>query len=97
MDMASCCIKQNEDVMAKEMAAKTVLLNVARGTYYTLNKTGTILWSFMGGNKTVSQMADELAGRFQVSREEALADTLGLIQELKREGLIELVEEKSKD
>lgn len=92
MDVASKCIRRKDEVLVKEMESKTVLLHLATGTYYTLNKAGTVLWSYADGKKTVSEMAGELVGRYQVSPEVALQDTVSLAQALAREGLIELVD-----
>ncbi len=92
MDLASHYIKASDEVIVKEMSSKTVLLNVEQGTYYSLNKTGTLIWSCSDKNKTISDIADEMVRCFSVTRENALADTLALAQELAQEGLIEVVE-----
>lgn len=92
MDIALQCIRRKDAVLVKEVESKTVLLNLATGTYYTLNKAGTVLWSCADGKKTVSEMAGELVGRYHVSPEVALQDTVALVQALAREGLIELVD-----
>ena len=81
---------KGEEVVHKEIESKSVLLNLENGSYYTLNKTGTFIWSLLDGKTTVKQLAELLTKNFAVTKDEASKDVFALIANLKKEGLIEL-------
>ena len=43
----SLVVSASDDVVAREVAGETVLLNLASGTYFGLNETGTLIWELI--------------------------------------------------
>ncbi|HPD60705.1 MAG TPA: PqqD family protein [Thermodesulfobacteriota bacterium] len=81
---------KGNEVIYKEIESKSVLLNLENGSYYTLNKTGTFIWSLLDGKTAVRQLVEVLTQNFEVAKNEASKDVFALIANLKKEGLIEL-------
>ena len=88
--MSGKYVVRARDVVHKELDSRGVLLNLESGTYYTLNRTGTFVWSLMDGKRDVQGLVEALTERFQVERDAASRDVEALISDLEREGLIEL-------
>ena len=56
---------------------------------YTFNEVGGAIWALVDGERTVSDIARELAAEFDVEEETALADVRRLLATLEDEGLVE--------
>ena len=69
-----------------------VLLNLATGCYYTLNEVGRFFWESLDGRKTLSEIHEDLLERYEVDAGEARRDLLELLEDLRKEGLVELNE-----
>jgi hypothetical protein len=80
-----------EDVVAREVAGETVLLNLASGTYFGLNAVGGRIWQwFDSGSCSLAEVSEKLQLEFEVDAAEAEADVLALAGNLVEHGLIEL-------
>jgi len=93
MDISEKYLLKAEDVAHKEIESKSVLLNLDNGNYYTLNKTGSFVWSLVDGKKNLTDIVVQIVDEFDVDREEAGRDAETLIKDLIAEGLIELSDE----
>ena len=81
---------KGKDVIYKEIESKSVLLNLGNGQYYTLNKTGTFLWSLIDGKTPIKNLVEQVTKNFEVASETASEDVDALISSLQKEDLIEL-------
>jgi len=82
---------------SKKVAWRTVdndgvLLNLATGYYYTLNEAGRFFWESLDGRKKLSEIHGELLERYDVEREASGKDLLEILQDLLKEGLVEIHE-----
>jgi len=89
MEKNRTCFSRGKGVAHKEMESKSVLLCLESGHYYTLNSTGTFIWSLLDGKSGLDRIAQRVAERFHVSREEAVRDVRDLVEDLEAEGLLE--------
>ena len=78
------------DVQGASMEGETVLLDLSSGRYYTLNRLGSVIWGHCSGHSTISDIHAVLCDRFEVSSDRALDDLVALINELVKEGLLQL-------
>jgi hypothetical protein len=83
---------KTDDVVYKEIESKSVLLNLNNGYYYTLNQTGTFLWSRIDGKTMVSELISQITQNYEVTLKEATEDVISLLMDLKNENLIDLNE-----
>jgi hypothetical protein len=81
----------NDRCLLTELGDGTgVLLHLDTKFYYTLNRTGLVLWkaATVAPRKTADDLALRLAEAFTVDEATAKADVNGLLRELDGEGLI---------
>lgn len=93
MELSEKYLVRGKDVVHKEIESESVLLNLDSGNYYTLNKTGSFVWSLVDGKKNITDIVGQIVDRFDVDREEAGRDAETLIKDLIAEGLIQLSDE----
>jgi len=88
MDTSGKYMVKAKDLVQKEIESKSVLLNLDNGNYYTLNRTGTFIWSLIDGKKRTSEIIEQVVQKFDVDSSQAAMDAETLIRDLENEGLI---------
>lgn len=76
------------NVFVTELSDRLALLDMESGTYFSLNQTGTFIWSKLSENQSVSQIVDALIEEYEINRDQALQDSKNLIAELLSQGLL---------
>lgn len=72
---------------------ESVLLHLTTQTYFSLNETGTRIWSHLENNLTLSEVADELVKVYDISQQQAAESVLALTSALYDEKLVVHVNE----
>jgi hypothetical protein len=70
-------------------ADTTVLLDMERGIYYTLNEVGGRIWELLVAGEPLVEVLQVLAGEYDVDRAVLAADVAPLIDSLRAAGLID--------
>ncbi len=78
-------------IASRKIGEETVLVSPKTGKVFVLNETGGLIWEMCDGERSVDQVAAHLAAEFGILPEQAGEDVLGLIQELAKRGLVEMV------
>ncbi|MEW6075272.1 MAG: PqqD family protein [Candidatus Omnitrophota bacterium] len=80
----------NKDKIAcRVIEGEAVLLNVDKGTYYCLNKTGTLIWECLAEGKNVAQVLQMLCTRFKSIAQKTLEKDLHeLLRDLGKEEIV---------
>jgi hypothetical protein len=81
-----------DDVLASELGAEYVLLNLNNGTYYGLEDVGSEIWKMLQNPVTVDDICSALVKTFEVEPERCRRDIMKLLGELLTHGLIEIRE-----
>jgi hypothetical protein len=81
-----------EEVAAKVIDGEAILINLATGVYYSMDKAGALIWEMIAEKHSLQQIVAALVGRYQVSTAQAEADLERLAGELLRENLIKVAE-----
>lgn len=84
-------IKIPAQVMARQVGAETVILDLATGTYFGLDPVGARIWQLISEGKTLSEVCDAMQAEFEVSREDIERDVIELTEKLKAQQLISAV------
>lgn len=93
----SLVVSASDDVVAREVAGETVLLNLASGTYFGLNETGTAIWELIEENSlTLEDICGAIEDEYQIPREDAESDVVALVEQLVEHGLL-TVEDEDED
>lgn len=67
---------------------ETVLLDIRRGRYYTLNEVGSRVWALLCEGASLAAIVERLGEEYDAPPERLVADTAALIDRLVRQGLI---------
>jgi hypothetical protein len=91
--LKSVCLP-SEDVVARVIEGDMIIVPLVAGMgdsddeLYTLNETGKTIWQKLDGQKTLGQIANELAEEFSSIADEIEKDVLGFASELLRRGML---------
>lgn len=75
-------------IMAKEIDGECMLLDVANGIYFGLNRLGLRIWQLLTEEKSSDEICIILLNEFDVPRETLENDVSELLQDLLKNGLI---------
>lgn len=77
------------DLAVELLEGEAVILDLRGSRVHQLNASGALVWSLLDGDHPPPALAAALAEAFDVSLEQALADTVTLLAELDALGLLE--------
>jgi hypothetical protein len=76
------------EIVHQTIDGEVVIINLARGFYYSLQSTGALIWDALAAGTSTGEVVDDLCRRFAGARA-AMADAVDrLVAELEAEGLI---------
>jgi hypothetical protein len=96
LTLTDCLQPRENDVAAKVIDGEAIIINLANGIYYSMDKVGALIWDLIQGGHNLAHMIVLVTERYEVSRERAEADIEELANELLRENLVTLSEEGSR-
>ena len=80
--------KPSPNVMSREVAGETVLVDLSTELYFSLNSTGALIWSKLESGLDQDEIAEALVDRFGIGHDTAAADVDRLCYELVEAGLL---------
>ena len=80
--------KPKADLIETDLDTELALLDPTTQAMFSLNKTGRLVWQSLP-EKGVTGAAQFVATHFDISLEQAEKDTLSLVQDLLKAGLLE--------
>ena len=83
-------ITVSKEVLAQELAGETVLLNLARESYFGLDAVGTRVWQLLNEGAGRDALVDTLLEEYEVERKVLEKDISELLGRLSEAGLIEI-------
>lgn len=96
VNLDSVCVP-SEDVVSRDIQGEFIIIPIASGVgdmedaIFALNETGKLVWEKMDGRRSLKDVAQCLASKFEAPKSEIEKDVLGLSQELiKRKMLVEV-------
>jgi len=82
---------RNNDVSWKILEENCILLHLASGYYYTLNKVGKFLWESLAPEKTLAEICESVTGHYDIDLQTVQNDIEEIVEDLLREGLVEKI------
>lgn len=79
---------RRDRVMVQEVEGQTVLLDIASGEYFSLNKVGGRVWELCDGTRTVADMVEVICAEYDAPETTVLSDACELLEGLAGEGLV---------
>src|SRR5215510_11576973 len=77
-----------EEVAAKVIDGEAIIINLANGIYYSMDKVGGLIWEMLAETHSLEEVTTALTARYDVSSEQAQADVERLAAELVQENLL---------
>lgn len=77
-----------DDVVFRDLAGESVLLNLSTGTYFGLDAMGTRLWHLVGEHGSSALVIETLLAEYDVDALRLQKDVEGLIDQLLAKGLL---------
>jgi hypothetical protein len=77
-----------QDYIWKEVGEKIVVLNLDSGRYFSLNGTGSVIWTALMEKARLDEIVDRICATFEIDAENARNDAEQMIDEFVRNGLI---------
>jgi coenzyme PQQ synthesis protein D (PqqD) len=90
-----CFRPREEEVASKVIDGEAIIINLANGIYYSMDKVGAFVWEQLQAGQSLEGMIEAVASRYDVSREQAETHVRELIQELIQENLVIALENGS--
>jgi hypothetical protein len=81
-------------VHAREFAGELVILDMARGKYFSLDAIGARAFGGLARGETPSEVVAAITSEYDVSPAQALADIEALVDDLLAKGLLELADRR---
>jgi len=83
-----CFLPRNEEVAAKVIDGEAIIINLANGVYYSMDKVGAFVWDLLQARYTLEEVIAAVTTRYDVSREQAESNVSELVHELVQENLV---------
>lgn len=83
-------VKAKSDVVSRILDGEAVVLDLASGTYFGLNDTGSDLWSLIVQGATIAELRARVLELYDVDADTAGRDLTELVDELVKRGLVDL-------
>ena len=86
--------RKRDDLLTRQIAGETIIVPI-RGkladmqNIFAINVVAEFIWERMDGQKTLDQIAGEVAAHFEVDDNQARSDVVEFMTELSEAGLIE--------
>ncbi|MDD5698341.1 MAG: PqqD family protein [Victivallaceae bacterium] len=85
-------ICRNDNPLANELDGEVIMLDPEAGTYYNLNRVGSVIWKFLEQPATLDDICRKVLSQFDVDEELCRKDTVEYIKQMNSYGLIKLSE-----
>jgi Coenzyme PQQ synthesis protein D (PqqD) len=82
--------RQNPDVVSSRLGDAGVLVNLRTNRILELNATGIRIWELIGDGRALSDIGSQLQREFDVSSDELQRELTRLMDDLSREGLVDV-------
>lgn len=82
----------SESVVMCELDKGLALLDLNRGRYFSLNSTGTLVWSCIEQPASVDEICAVVAKRFEIGLDVCRRDIVDLLQQLVDSGLVRAID-----
>lgn len=79
---------RSEEVTGKVIDGEAIIMNLADGSYYSLDGPGALIWERLQTGHALGQVATAMVERYAVDPGQAEADLHRLVTELVDEGLL---------
>lgn len=84
-------VKQSNKILVQNLDEDTVMANIDSGYYYGVNQTSKRIWEMIETPMKITDVCNSLQQEYDVDAATCESQVLALVNELAREGLVEIV------
>lgn len=88
LNLHHCFRPQEEEVASKVIDGEAIIINLANGVYYSMDKVGALVWDRLQLGYTLDDVITDVTGAYDVQREQAESNLRDLVEELVQENLV---------
>ncbi len=81
-----------KEVTAKVIDGEAIIINLAKGLYYSLDKTGAVVWSLIAAGHSLHECSELVSSRFSEPVDRVRDDLTALLGELVGHDLVKPVD-----
>ena len=85
LNLHDCFRPREEEVASKVIDGEAIIINLANGVYYSMDKVGALVWERVQAGYTLDDMIRAVTGAYDVTREQAESNVMELVEELLRD------------
>ena len=79
---------KDEEIAADVLDGEAIIINLATGSYYAMNKVGALVWRSIEQHCSVDEITARVADNYEVEPARASRDLLSLVERLIGEGIV---------
>ena len=88
LNLHDCFRPREEEVASKVIDGEAIIINLANGVYYSMDKVGALVWERLQAGYTLDDVIRVVTGAYDVGREQAESNVVKLVEELLQENLV---------
>jgi hypothetical protein len=79
-------------VVSRVVGDEVIVVNFDNSQFYSLDAVGTFIWERCDGRHTIADIAQQIVIEYEVSLEQAAQDCQEFIEDLQKQGLLDIGE-----
>jgi hypothetical protein len=88
LNLHDCFRPREEEVASKVIDGEAIIINLANGVYYSMDKVGALVWERLQAGYTLDDVIRAVTGAYDVAREQAESNVMELVEKLLQENLV---------
>jgi hypothetical protein len=88
LNLHHCFRPREEEVASKVIDGEAIIINLANGVYYSMDKVGALVWDRLQLGYTLDDVIADVTRAYDVPREQAEPNVRELVEELVQENLV---------
>ena len=88
LNLHHCFRPREEEVASKVIDGEAIIINLANGVYYSMDKVGALVWERLQAGYTLDDVIRVVTATYDVSPEQAESNVVELVEELLQENLV---------
>ena len=88
LNLHHCFRPRDEEIASKVIDGEAIIINLANGVYYSMDKAGAFIWERLQAGYTLVDVIGAVTDAYDVSPEQAESNVVELVEELLQETLV---------
>lgn len=81
-------ITRNKGIVANQVGDEVVMMDMEKGKYFGMNKTGSYIWQLLEQPATVGELCERLVTDFGIPTEQCTTELNSFIEQMRKENII---------